>query len=83
MKTATVKEAQEHLSELLRQVERGETVEITRRSRAIARIVPAHVSTESVSWDNRMRELRAIYGPKPVRGKKGSAIISEGREKKF
>ena len=40
MREVQASEAKAHLSELLDEVERGETVVITRHGRAIARIVP-------------------------------------------
>jgi len=46
MKTYTVSEAREHLAEILKSVERGEEVSITKHGRAIARITHAPVPTK-------------------------------------
>ncbi len=40
MKTATVREAQHHLSKLLAEVEKGEEIRITRRGREVCKLVP-------------------------------------------
>ena len=40
MTTVSVHEAKTHLSRLLREIEAGHEVEITRRNRVVARIVP-------------------------------------------
>ena len=49
MKSVGSYEAKTHLPRLLSEVEKGETITITRRGRAIARIVPATDKTESVA----------------------------------
>jgi prevent-host-death family protein len=55
MKTATISQAKNHLSELLAGVKRGETVLILERDRPIARIVP--IETSQQSDDERLAEL--------------------------
>lgn len=45
MKTATVREAQHHLSRLLVDVEAGEEIVITRRGVEVAKLVPKDTST--------------------------------------
>ena len=42
MQEVQATEAKAHLAELLRTVERGETIAITRHGRTIAHLVPAH-----------------------------------------
>jgi antitoxin (DNA-binding transcriptional repressor) of toxin-antitoxin stability system len=81
MKTATVREVQHHLAKVLRWVEQGQTVEITRRRQIIAKLVPARTTPAPVSWPDRVAELRAIYGPDPVPGKPASEIISDDRDR--
>lgn len=55
MKTATISQAKNHLSELLAGVKRGETVLILERDRPIARIVPIEPSQQSD--DERLADL--------------------------
>lgn len=53
-------DAKTHLAELLDRVERGEELVITRRGRAVARLVPPEGSTESraAAAADRLRALR-------------------------
>jgi len=51
-------EAKTHLSELLAAVEAGETVTITRRGKAVARLVP--VAGESAGRSAALTRLRAL-----------------------
>jgi prevent-host-death family protein len=48
MSTVGTFEAKTHLSALLERVERGEEITITRRGRAVARLVPAASKPEAV-----------------------------------
>lgn len=63
MKTATVRDLRNHYSGLLKWIEAGEEVRITRRGKAIARLVPeTTVSSKSVDWSQSpavLRERRA------------------------
>jgi prevent-host-death family protein len=49
MQTVGVRELRTHMSRILREVaERGEAVEVTRRGRAVARMIPIAASTSTV-----------------------------------
>ena len=78
MKTASVRKVQHHLSEVLRWVERGQEVIITRRNRIVARMVPAGGSSNPVEWPNFLERARKTWGSRP-RGKPVSRIIIEER----
>ena len=62
MKTATVRELRNHYSGLLKWIDAGEEVQITRRGKVVARLVPEpSVSGRSVDWGQSpavMRERR-------------------------
>lgn len=67
MKSVKIADLKDHLSEHLRSVERGAELEVTDRSRPIARIVPVPVVREPI-------ELRAPQVPfASLRGKKRTA----------
>lgn len=73
-------EAKAKLSELLDEVERGARIEITRRGKLIARLVPAHDADER---DRRraFAELRALRRRLPkIPHAELKASIREGRE---
>ncbi|MBI2899118.1 MAG: prevent-host-death protein [Planctomycetes bacterium] len=76
MKTATVREVQHHLSEVLSWVERGEEVRVLRRKRVIARLLPAE--PQPAEAPDFLGRARAVWGRKPHGGRL-SAIVSESR----
>ena len=70
MREIQASEAKAHLPQLLDDVERGETIVITRHGRAIARIVPeAHRRQEEID--------RAIEGIKALRKRTGKITAEE------
>lgn len=50
MKTATVRTLRNDYAKLLRRVETGEEISISRRGRIVARLVPAHPTAGRVDW---------------------------------
>ncbi len=76
MKTATVREIQHNLSEVLSWVEQGEEVCVLRRKKVVARLLPPDPQPP-ISPDFVAR-ARVVWGKKP-RGKRLSAIASESR----
>ena len=50
MKTATVRTLRNDYAKLLRRVETGEEIAISRRGRIVARLVPATVEVGKVDW---------------------------------
>ncbi len=72
MREIQASEAKAHLPQLLNDVERGETLIITRHGRAIARIVP--------EVDRRQEEIdRAIAGIRDLRKRTGKITFKELR----
>jgi prevent-host-death family protein len=68
MREVQASEAKMHLPQLLHDVERGETIIITRRGRAVARLVPeAHRrQAETDQAIETIRQIRARAGKLPV-----------------
>ena len=68
MKTATIREAQHHLSKLIAEIEKGEEIVITRRGKKVARI---HAYEEEiplekkVDWATAIRETREALAHLP------------------
>lgn len=77
MRTATIREAQHNLPKILRSVSRGEVVEITRRNRVVARLVPASPHP-AAGLPDFVARARAIWGTGPA-GKATSEIVIEAR----
>jgi antitoxin (DNA-binding transcriptional repressor) of toxin-antitoxin stability system len=67
MKTVDVRTLQHRLGWYLDEVERGEILEVRRRRKIIARIVP-HSGEDSVDpWPDLMARLAGLYPDGPVR----------------
>jgi antitoxin (DNA-binding transcriptional repressor) of toxin-antitoxin stability system len=87
MKTVTVEEVADNFPALLRIVERGEELNVVRRRKHIAKIVPVlrtgpnrrSAKYRRLAWANHFAKLDAIYGGRSAAGKPGSQIIIEGR----
>ena len=55
MNVVNLADAKAHLSELVTRAEAGETVEITRRGKAVARLVPIERVAEPFDWEELAR----------------------------
>ncbi|MEZ5415710.1 MAG: type II toxin-antitoxin system Phd/YefM family antitoxin [Opitutaceae bacterium] len=73
MKSVTLRHMQHHLSEVMRHVDQGNEVLVTRRRRAIAKLVPVQPATHA-TWPNFAARAEAI------KGKSLSASILEERD---
>lgn len=78
MKTATVREIRHEFGRVLGWVEDGEQVEITKRKRVVARLVPVKPKAKKVEWPDFEARLKKLF-PKSVNGKLASEILHEAR----
>jgi prevent-host-death family protein len=51
MKTVSIKEANNRLSELVREAEKGETITLTRNGTPVAEIKPVEKKSYAIDWD--------------------------------
>lgn len=82
METATIRQVQHNLAAYVRKVEHGQEVEIRRRSRVVARLVPAGDAAKPVknlNWGELREWRRKVWGDKPLPGKPVSEILYEAR----
>jgi prevent-host-death family protein len=80
MRSIGIRELRQHASRYLRDVERGETIEITDRGRPVARIVPTADggAIERLIGAGRLRPpQRAPLGSDPLEPTAGTALPSE------
>jgi len=77
MKQVGVYDAKTHLPRLLDEVERGETVTITRHGRPVAKLVPVNENRRSVQ--EVIDEIRAFRRGRSLGGLKIKDLIDEGR----
>lgn len=79
MKTATIREAQHHLSKLLDEVERGEEIILTRRGKQVGKLVPLENAEDPrekrINWAAWAAEQRVFLESMPMI--EGSAVDSD------
>jgi prevent-host-death family protein len=85
MRSVGVRELKEHTSEILRTVsERGETIELTVRGKAVARIVPIENPDREKAvqefWAH-TKELQRLIAKKWPKGVSAVDAVREGRDR--
>ncbi len=78
MKTASVREVRHDLNRVLSWVEEGEQVEITKRKRVVARLVPAKAKPKKIEWPDFEARRKKTF-PNGVKGQPISEIHYEAR----
>ncbi|MBA8902546.1 type II toxin-antitoxin system prevent-host-death family antitoxin [Phyllobacterium sp. P30BS-XVII] len=76
MSTVNLVEAKAHLSDLIDQVEAGETVDILRRGKLVARLVPAKAARKPVD----VAVLRKLTEKMPVQTEPASEFVRKMRD---
>jgi len=82
MQTVTIREIQHNLAAFMRKVENGEKIEIRRRNKVVARLVPAGRPAKrcaALNWAEVALWRRKLWGDKPAPGKPLSAIVYDSR----
>ena len=62
MRRVSVRELQQQLRTVLEHVQRGETVEITKRNKVVARLSPTHAVATPAPWPDLNARARRIFG---------------------
>jgi prevent-host-death family protein len=76
--TVSVRELQQNLRRVMARVERGETVEVTRRRRPVARLAPVRPTGAVATWPDLEARTRSVFGGRII--EPGAAdIIREDR----
>lgn len=81
MKTATIREAQHHLSKLLREVEAGEEIVLTRRGKEVAKLLPMETAAKEVDWPSLLAEHKDYMAKMPKVD--GSPVLEERESYRF
>ncbi len=66
MKSVNVRTLQHHLGRYLQEVEAGEVLEVRRRNKVIARIVPEPDHNSVLPWPNIEERLEHVFPEGPV-----------------
>lgn len=82
MKTATVRDVQHHLAEVLAWVEQGEEVQITRRNKPVARLVPANPSgADAAPLPDFVARAQRIWGSRPKGASLSQTVLADRAER--
>jgi prevent-host-death family protein len=76
--SVSVRELQQNLKRVLARVERGETVEVTRRRRPVARLAPAKATRPVTDWPDLEARTRSVFGDRVI-SPGGADIVIEDR----
>ncbi len=76
--SVSVRELQQNLKRVMARVERGETIEVTRHRKPVARLAPATPAGPTAPWPDLKARRRAIFGDRIV-APGGSDVVIEGR----
>jgi prevent-host-death family protein len=79
--TVSVRELQQNLKRVLARVERGETVDVTRRRRPVARLAPARATRSGSEWPDLEARTRAVFGDRIITPGASDVVIDQRGER--
>jgi antitoxin (DNA-binding transcriptional repressor) of toxin-antitoxin stability system len=80
MQSSSIRYVQHHFSDVLKLAETEEEVQVLRRNKPVAMIVPLEKNNEiALSWDSHSSEIETIFNGKKVPGKLMSDIVVDAR----
>lgn len=76
--SVSMRELQQNLTAVMGRVERGETIEVTRHRRLVARLAPVKAAVEPAPWPDLHARSQAVFGDRvlPIGG---AAVLLDGR----
>ena len=80
MKAVPVRELQREIRAILDRVERGESLEITRRGRPVARLVPTR-QIRAEAWPDLAARARKVLGPRRLNPPPSQQIVADRGER--
>ena len=79
--SVSVRELQQNLKRVMARVERGETVEVTRRRRPVARLGPAKATRPLSDWPDLEARTRAVFGDRIINPGASDIVIDQRGER--
>ncbi len=79
MISQTVAEAKAHLSDLIRQIEQGEYVVITRHGKPVAHLTPVRIEPTAPDW----QAIRAVREALPSVQEPAADLVRQVREARY
>lgn len=78
MKTTTVRDLRNNYSKVLQWVAKGEEVEVTRRGKVVAKVIPPAAAKTKVDWEQSAALNRPAW-PNPLTTKESAAILADSQ----
>jgi prevent-host-death family protein len=79
MKSATIRQVQHELAEVISEVQKGQEIAITKHGKVVARLVPVGRTKSSVVWPDSQARMKALTSGKPTKGTPPSELIRQQR----
>ena len=79
--SVSVRELQQNLKRVMARVERGETVEVTRRDRPVARLTPAKSAGAVSDWPDLDARTRSVFGDRVIAPGGSEAVVDSRGER--
>ena len=76
----SVRELQQNLRRVMARVERGETVEVTRRRRPVATLSPVRALRPRSEWPNLEARTRTVFSDQTVSPGGAETVIADRRD---
>jgi prevent-host-death family protein len=77
----SVRELQQNLKRSIARVERGETLEVTRRHRPVARLAPVTATRALSAWPDLEARTRAVFGDRVITPGLSDVVIEQRGER--
>ena len=79
-RAVSMRELQQNLKRVVARVERGETVELTKRRRVVAKLVPVWPQKPAEPWPDLEARARSVFGDRVISPGASELLIQERGE---
>jgi prevent-host-death family protein len=79
--SVSIRELQQNLKRVIARVERGETVDVTRRRRPVARLAPVKPTQPAAAWPDLAARARGVFGDRIIAPGASAAVLDDRGER--
>jgi len=79
-RAVSMRELQQNLKQVIARVERGETVQLTKRRRVVARLVPVWPQKPAAPWPDLEARARSVFGDRIITPSPSEELIRDRGE---
>ena len=79
--SVSVRELQQNLKRVMARVERGETIEVTRRRKPVVRLAPVKPNGPVAPWPDLKARRRAVFGDRIVAPGASDMVIEDRNDR--